>query len=182
MTIGPGFLQKASNLAAAFLGVVDVADRGREAVGPEALDFIEGKLRTRGDDEIVISDRGAVGGFDRIVLRRHFRHRARLETDAAFGESRREIDLQGFALAPADRNPGVRRNEVIQGILGDAGQPVLRTHLAFHLVGHDRAAQAPAHDDDIGHSFLPNRRARLLRASLIDIIIHEYMELAMSFG
>ena len=163
MTIGPGFLQNASNFAAAFSAWSMWQIELGEPLRSEPFDFVEGELRTGGDDEVVVLDRGAVGGFDRVVLRRDLRHRARLEGDAAFGEGRREIDLQGFALSPADRNPRVRRNEMIDRILGDDGQPVLRPHLPFHLVGHDRAAQARAHDDNISHLFSSGSRRTAYR-------------------
>src|SRR5208337_5315667 len=115
-----------------FLRVVDMADRGCEAVGTEALDLVEREFRPGCYDEVVVAQRRAVGGLERIVLRGELRHRARPEGNAALGEGRGEIDLQGFALAPADGDPGVRRNEVIKGVLGNDGELVLRPHLALH--------------------------------------------------
>ena len=45
---------------------------------------------------------------------------------------------------------------MIERILGDDGELVLPPHLLLHLVGHDRAAQAGAHDHDVGHPLPPD--------------------------
>ena len=54
-------------------------------------------------------------------------------------------------------DPRVRRNEMIDRILGDDRQLVLRPHLVLHFVGHDGAAKSGAHDDDLSHRSLSLR-------------------------
>ena len=40
---------------------------------------------------------------------------------------------------------------MVDRIPGDDGEPVLPPHLGLHFIGHDRAGQSGAHDDDFGH-------------------------------
>ena len=40
---------------------------------------------------------------------------------------------------------------MIERVLGDDGELVLRAHLRLQLISHNRAAKTGAHDDDVGH-------------------------------
>ena len=136
------------------LGVVDVADRIGKAVGTETLDLVEREFRPGRDDEVVVVQRRTIRRLDHAVLRRNLGHRVRLEGDAALGERRRKVDLDRLALAPAHWNPGIRGHEMIERVLRDDGEPVFGAHLRLHLIGHDSAAEARAHDHDVSHLFL----------------------------
>ena len=98
-------------------GVIDVADRLGVALGPEPRNFVKGEFRPGGDDQIVVVDRGAVGEFDAVVLRVHPLRALRQQADALALHDVGEIDLDIAALAPADRDPGVGRDEMIDGSL-----------------------------------------------------------------
>ncbi len=88
-------------------GMIDVADRLGMAVGPEARDLVEGKLRPGRDHQIVVVDRRAVGEFDPVFLRMHPLRALRQQPDALALHDVAEIDLDIAALAPADRDPRI---------------------------------------------------------------------------
>ena len=106
-------------------GVIDVADRLGMAVGTEPRNLIEGEFRPGRDHQIVVVDRGAVRELDAVVLRMHPLRALRQQPDALALHDVGEIDLDIAALAPADRDPGVGGDEMIDRSLRNHRQAVI---------------------------------------------------------
>ena len=64
-----GILTEGLELARRLLGVIDMADRGGETVGPETLDLVEREFRPRRDDQIIVPQLRAVRRLERVLLR-----------------------------------------------------------------------------------------------------------------
>ena len=156
-TIGPGSLTKASHAPRRALGVVDIADRLRMALGAEALDLVEGELRAGGDDEVVVVEEGAVAQLDLVLFRVNAPGARRVERDAFLRQVFRGREFDFAALAPAHRHPGVGRNEMEIRAVADDGQLVAGLELFLHLVSHRHAAEARADDDDTCHVLFSSR-------------------------
>ena len=129
-----------------------MTDRLRLALGPEARNFIESEVRSGGDDEVVVGDRGAVFQFDPVLTGQHAARSLCEVADALALHHVGDIDLDILLLAPADRNPRVGGNEVIAWPLADHRHPVLAlSQLWQQFIGHQRSAEACTEYDEFRH-------------------------------
>ena len=155
MTTGPGALHQRVEGDLRLFGMVDVADRLGVGVRAEALDLVEGEFGAGGDDQVVVVDRRAVIEFDPVLLGMDPLRAFGAQLDAALFEDGGEIDRDVLAVAPADGDPWIRRDEGIGAAEIDDGKLVLRAQLLLHLVGHDDTAQTGAENHDARHANLP---------------------------
>ena len=79
-----------------------------------------------------------LGRWNRIV--RPLRS-LRMQLDVTRRHRRRQLDLDGLAVAPADPDPRIRRHEEEAAAIRDNRDPVLLAESVAQLVGHDRAAK-----------------------------------------
>ena len=103
--------------------------RGRSsacAVRAEPLDLVERELRPGGDDEVVVVQHRAVVELELAALRMQTLRAARIERDALLLQVGRRGEFDVLALAPVDRNPRIRRNEVEIRPVADDGDLVVR--------------------------------------------------------
>ena len=153
-------------------GMVDLADRLRMGLRPEAGNLVEGEVGAGGDDQIIVDELGAVIEHDAVFAGMDAFGALRLEADPLLGEHRLQIDGDILALAPAHGDPWVGGHEGVGAAEIDDGEHVLAAELRLHLVGHDDATQAGAEHDDMCHFHLRSRPlARLSYASAHNIQI-----------
>ena len=138
------------------LGMVDGTDRvGVPAMRAGARHLVETQLRPGGDDQVVVGQHLLVGRAARqhqLVARGvQGGHRLGDELDALALQQRPDLEHDFLALAPADRQPGVGRHELEEIQCADHGDGVFLGQQFAHFVGGGHAADAGAHDDDVGH-------------------------------
>ena len=140
-------------------GVIDVADRDRMAVRPEPGNLIEGQFRARGDDQIIVVQRAAIGEVDALLGRPNASGADVDELDTLALHHRRQANLDGFALAPAHRHPriGGREMEDVAFRHHDDASAIAQDVAQF--IGRNGSAKACAEDDDGGsiHVRAPSR-------------------------
>ena len=135
-------------------GVIDVADRLRMAVGPEPRNLVEGEFRPGRDHQIIVVDRAAVGKFDTVFRRMHARRALGQQADALLLHDVDEVDLDIGPLAPADRDPGIGRDEVIDRPLRNHREAVVLPQLRQQFIGHQRSAEAGSDNNNFRHGRL----------------------------
>jgi hypothetical protein len=108
-------------------GVIDVADRLGMAVRPEPRNLVECEFRSSGHHQIVVVDRRAVREFDPVFARVHALRALGQQADTLSAHDVDKINLDIAALAPADRHPGIRGDEMIDRSLGDHRQAIVRS-------------------------------------------------------
>ena len=137
--------------------MVDVADRLRVCrLRSEALDLVEGELGTGGDDQKVVAaalEPSASSSDSRSACTRVAA--TGLKSMPRLAKVALEIDLDVRALAPADRDPWIRRNEMVVRFFGDDRELIAPAALVLHLVSHDDAAKSGAKHHYVCHSYSP---------------------------
>ncbi|OIQ68540.1 hypothetical protein GALL_498670 [mine drainage metagenome] len=142
------------------LGMIDVADGlGEAAMGAKAGDFVEGQFRPRRDHQIVVVQHRPIIELQAILGGHEPLGAHAGEADALLLEDRRQLDLNGAALAPVDRDPWVGRDKVEGVALRHDADVCARANRFLDLEGGDRASKPGAQDDNawIGHSRSPPR-------------------------
>jgi hypothetical protein len=131
--------------------MVDRADRLGVQLGASARHLVEGQLRPGRDDEIVIGEPGAV--FQHQCVARGVERVDPLgdELDALLFQVGPDRERDRLAFAPTHGQPGVRGHELEIVLRVDDGHLVRTPQRGSQLVGGGHAADAGAHDDDVGH-------------------------------
>jgi hypothetical protein len=73
------------------------------------------------------------------------------EVDFLLRQQRRDLDFDVAALAPIDRDPGIRWREVVLGIVRNHRQRVAGTEDFTHFIGGRHATDAGAENYDVRH-------------------------------
>jgi hypothetical protein len=136
------------------LGMVDGADRLREALRPGARHLLESQLRAGGDDEVVVGEGAAVLQLQRVGVGRDARDGLSDEVDALALQRGPDREGDRLALAPAHRQPRVGGHELEVVHRVDDGDAVAVAELGLQLVGCGHAAGAGAEYDDMCHGGL----------------------------
>src|SRR5215469_6001241 len=102
-----------------------MADRLGVPVWAEARHLVEREVGPGGDHEIVVGDGTAVLELDPVLLWMDAPGSLLQIVDAFALHHVLEIDLYIGSFAPADRDPGIRRHEMIPSPLTDDRQPVV---------------------------------------------------------
>ena len=157
---GAGLLDEAPVRSKRVLRMVRRADGLRMArLWAGAGHFLEGQVRPRADDEVVVGHAAAILQFHCVALRVDAHHGLRDEFDALLLERWPDWQRDGLALAPAHRQPRVGGNELEVVHRVDDGDAVLVPERLLQLVGCGHPADACAKNNDMCHvSLLSSNR------------------------
>ncbi|MHC2785131.1 hypothetical protein ACVMBZ_004345 [Bradyrhizobium liaoningense] len=156
-------------------GMIDVADRLGMAFWTETRNLIERQFGAGRDDQVVVVDRGAVAELDMVLGRVDAPCALRQQSHALALHDVRQINLDLFALAPADCDPRIGWDEMIDGALRDDAEAVLLSQLRQQFIGHQCSAQTSSDYDNFRHGFTsvgPSRSADLAPAVVQRLTIY----------
>lgn len=142
--------------------------------------LVERQFGTGRDDQVVVVDRRAVAELDTVLGRVDAPCALRQQAYALALHDVRQINLDLFALAPADCDPRIGWDEMIDGALRDDAEAILLSQLRQQFIGHQRSAQTSSDYDNFRHGYLrwtkPLRRfSSSCRAALDYIFVIPYI-------